>query len=338
MRAARSASRDLPGSARERRGLRARPARGARRHRIRSVSAARTSRSRAEGSSRSATGFTASRSSTAAAWPSCRARSTLTSTRTRTGSAGSGTTFRSSPGCSSRTRCSPLRLSRRARSTSGRSSAGSRCSARARPACVDFLYELQGFTEESLEAVVSRVPRPRPPRGDRARDGRSRLPRDGRARRGARRAGPDRSARARPSARLARVGDVHAPRRRALPPARRGDLDLPGAVGAAALHRRDARGLGGARRGARPRDPHPRPRDPHAGGLGPRRCTARPFPSISPALGFLSPRVSFEHGIWLTPADIELVAAHGVTIVHNPVSNMKLGSGICPVPTCSPPA
>ena len=49
-------------------------------------------------------------------------------------------------------------------------------------------------------------------------------------------------------------------------------------------------------------------------------------------LGFLSPRVSFEHGIWLTPGDIELVAAHGVTIVHNPVSNMKLGSGICPVP------
>ena len=49
-------------------------------------------------------------------------------------------------------------------------------------------------------------------------------------------------------------------------------------------------------------------------------------------IGFLSPRVSFEHGIWLTDGDIELVRDHGVTIVHNPVSNMKLGSGICPVP------
>lgn len=51
------------------------------------------------------------------------------------------------------------------------------------------------------------------------------------------------------------------------------------------------------------------------------------------AIGFLGPRVSFEHGIWLTQHDIELVRDRGVTIVHNPVSNMKLGSGICPVPT-----
>jgi guanine deaminase len=51
------------------------------------------------------------------------------------------------------------------------------------------------------------------------------------------------------------------------------------------------------------------------------------------AIGFLGPRVSFEHGIWLTSHDIELVRESGVTIVHNPVSNMKLGSGICPVPT-----
>jgi cytosine/adenosine deaminase-related metal-dependent hydrolase len=51
------------------------------------------------------------------------------------------------------------------------------------------------------------------------------------------------------------------------------------------------------------------------------------------AIGFLGPRVSFEHGIWLTEHDIELVRDRGVTIVHNPVSNMKLGSGICPVPT-----
>lgn len=51
------------------------------------------------------------------------------------------------------------------------------------------------------------------------------------------------------------------------------------------------------------------------------------------ALGFLGPRVNFEHGIWLTEGDIELVRESGTTIVHNPISNMKLGSGICPVPT-----
>jgi cytosine/adenosine deaminase-related metal-dependent hydrolase len=50
------------------------------------------------------------------------------------------------------------------------------------------------------------------------------------------------------------------------------------------------------------------------------------------ALGFLGPRVSFAHGIWLTDSDIEIVRDAGSTIVHNPISNMKLGSGICPVP------
>ena len=50
-------------------------------------------------------------------------------------------------------------------------------------------------------------------------------------------------------------------------------------------------------------------------------------------IGFLGRRVSFEHGVWLTDRDIELVRDAGVTIVHNPISNLKLGSGICPVPT-----
>src|SRR5207302_9873027 len=40
----------------------------------------------------------------------------------------------------------------------------------------------------------------------------------------------------------------------------------------------------------------------------------------------------FEHGIWMTPSDMELVRDRGVTVVHNPVSNMKLGSGIAPIP------
>ena len=51
------------------------------------------------------------------------------------------------------------------------------------------------------------------------------------------------------------------------------------------------------------------------------------------AIGFLSPRVNFAHGIWLTPRDIELVRDRGVTIAHNPASNLKLGSGLAAVPT-----
>ena len=63
-----------------------------------------------------------------------------------------------------------------------------------------------------------------------------------------------------------------------------------------------------------------------------RRMYGRTLPEHMDSLGFLSERVCFEHGIWLTPSDIELVRDRGVTIVHNPVSNLKLGSGICPVP------
>src|SRR5712692_1691847 len=64
-----------------------------------------------------------------------------------------------------------------------------------------------------------------------------------------------------------------------------------------------------------------------------QRMYGKTLPEHMAAIGFLGPRVSFEHGIWLTDHDIELVRDAGVTIVHNPVPNMKLGSGICPVPT-----
>jgi cytosine/adenosine deaminase-related metal-dependent hydrolase len=49
-------------------------------------------------------------------------------------------------------------------------------------------------------------------------------------------------------------------------------------------------------------------------------------------LGFLGPRVSFEHGIWLTDRDIELLAQTRTSVTHNAISNMKLGSGIAPIP------
>lgn len=48
-------------------------------------------------------------------------------------------------------------------------------------------------------------------------------------------------------------------------------------------------------------------------------------------LGLLSPRLSCAHTIWIDAPDIERLARHGVTVVHNPESNLKLGTGIAPI-------
>jgi 5-methylthioadenosine/S-adenosylhomocysteine deaminase len=48
------------------------------------------------------------------------------------------------------------------------------------------------------------------------------------------------------------------------------------------------------------------------------------------ALGFLGPRLSAAHGIWLDADDISRLAAAGTGVVHNPMSNLRLGSGIAP--------
>ncbi len=44
-------------------------------------------------------------------------------------------------------------------------------------------------------------------------------------------------------------------------------------------------------------------------------------------LGFLSPRVILAHCVWLNDREIEILKEHDVTVVHNPVSNMKLAVG-----------
>ena len=49
--------------------------------------------------------------------------------------------------------------------------------------------------------------------------------------------------------------------------------------------------------------------------------------------GLLSERLSVAHGTWLTPEGGDLLARHGVTIVHNPASNLMLGSGRLSLPT-----
>jgi 5-methylthioadenosine/S-adenosylhomocysteine deaminase len=47
--------------------------------------------------------------------------------------------------------------------------------------------------------------------------------------------------------------------------------------------------------------------------------------------GILTHRTAIAHGIWLTPDDIQLVAETGATIVHNPISNYRLCSGIASI-------
>lgn len=48
-------------------------------------------------------------------------------------------------------------------------------------------------------------------------------------------------------------------------------------------------------------------------------------------LGVLCEQATLAHGIWLTPSDIERVAASGTSIAHNAISNQKLGAGIAPL-------
>ena len=49
------------------------------------------------------------------------------------------------------------------------------------------------------------------------------------------------------------------------------------------------------------------------------------------SFGFLSARFSAVHGVHMSAREIELAAKRGVTVVYNPKSNAKLGSGVCPV-------
>jgi 5-methylthioadenosine/S-adenosylhomocysteine deaminase len=50
------------------------------------------------------------------------------------------------------------------------------------------------------------------------------------------------------------------------------------------------------------------------------------------SLGVLSPRLLACHCVVLSKEDIALLKAHDVKVAHNPESNMKLASGIAPVP------
>lgn len=48
-------------------------------------------------------------------------------------------------------------------------------------------------------------------------------------------------------------------------------------------------------------------------------------------MGCLNGKALLAHGIWLSDEDMELIYAKKLSVVHNPTSNMKLGSGFAPV-------
>ncbi|MGB9926997.1 MAG: amidohydrolase family protein [Methanosarcina sp.] len=48
-------------------------------------------------------------------------------------------------------------------------------------------------------------------------------------------------------------------------------------------------------------------------------------------IGFFGPDVLAAHCVWLSDGDIEILSKRGVNVSHNPISNMKLASGIAPV-------
>ncbi|MEA5505749.1 amidohydrolase [Halotia wernerae UHCC 0503] len=48
-------------------------------------------------------------------------------------------------------------------------------------------------------------------------------------------------------------------------------------------------------------------------------------------IGYLSDRTSLAHCVWLNDQDITILAETQSTVVHNPLSNLRLGSGIAPI-------
>jgi cytosine/adenosine deaminase-related metal-dependent hydrolase len=47
-------------------------------------------------------------------------------------------------------------------------------------------------------------------------------------------------------------------------------------------------------------------------------------------LGLLNERTNVMHAVWVDDEDLDLIAAGGATVLHNPVSNLRLGSGVMP--------
>lgn len=64
--------------------------------------------------------------------------------------------------------------------------------------------------------------------------------------------------------------------------------------------------------------------------FGLERLQGRSLVRYTADLGLLSDRMNIIHAIWVDEADIDLIAASGASVAHNPTCNLRLGSGIMP--------
>lgn len=62
------------------------------------------------------------------------------------------------------------------------------------------------------------------------------------------------------------------------------------------------------------------------------RNVGKPPVEYLSSIGFLDARVVIAHGVWVTPKEQEILAEKKVGVAHCPASNMKLSSGIAPIP------
>jgi 5-methylthioadenosine/S-adenosylhomocysteine deaminase len=60
------------------------------------------------------------------------------------------------------------------------------------------------------------------------------------------------------------------------------------------------------------------------------RFAGRSLVAYTADLGLLNERTNVIHCVWVGNSDLDLIAASGAVVVHNPVSNLRLGSGVMP--------
>lgn len=60
------------------------------------------------------------------------------------------------------------------------------------------------------------------------------------------------------------------------------------------------------------------------------RFNGRSLVRYTADLGFLTERMNVIHAIWMNDDDYDLIADAGATVAHNPISNLRLGSGVMP--------
>ena len=57
----------------------------------------------------------------------------------------------------------------------------------------------------------------------------------------------------------------------------------------------------------------------------------QPFEYLD-SLGLLNDRLVAAHSVWVSKGEMEIMEKQGVSVAHNPVSNMKIAAGVAPVP------